>query len=577
MDKMKKIIAFIIISTMIGAIFCSCGSKNNTNSDGAKVIFTDNVDKSNVTPTVEMPKFLGDVTFTPDSEGAKKVVFKGKETVLQVTDASGLTWKLTIPGNALLKEETITMTPLKDVRDADGRELSGVLLEPDGLKFIAPATLTVTGRDEGKGWIYNADHRGRNPQLSLAEPVEGGIKSRIFHFSSLILDNKNPIRDPEKKKEIDRKIKELIPKVKEMLKESVKLPTPPEIELECIDDNKWKEALEYQKDVFDEEVGYISVLWMAYAAYKESGDPLAQEIKPLIDQMIKRVMMKIDAFFEKYSPQPERFFVAVTLFDNYASMVMLDAFEAVMEGHDDAFKKRGQEMMKRMVDWVEHTMKYIIEQIRTEHNYKLLAAAYPVYIIYTEFADIGNKGDLNGNKEIFEELRKALTFKVTFEGKVTDEDEDGTVTWKTEGEAIVQLEDRESESENLAPILNGEGVGMHTDYKATDPVVVQNLLTKDFPVKARVYLNPCKEQAAVLIDRLGASELTYDTDGQDTPGPSFFNWFGLYLKDNYIKKDSMLAVVVDFESGEAEFEQDLEGSIETTEISYTIKLVHSPQ
>ena len=105
------------------------------------------------------------------------------------------------------------------------------------------------------------------------------------------------------------------------------------------------------------------------------------------------------------------------------------------------------------------------------------------------------------------------------------------------------------------------------------------MLTKDFPVDVQVYLAPCgKEQAVVLIDKLGAESLTYkDEDGQEYTAYSPF--FGVWriLKDNYNKKENMFAVVMDFKSGDAVFEETMEGSFETAEVTCTIRLEHSPQ
>ena len=51
--------------------------------------------------TIEKLNLLGDVIFVPDSDGAKKAVFSYEETVLQVEDSLGLTWKLTIPAKKI--------------------------------------------------------------------------------------------------------------------------------------------------------------------------------------------------------------------------------------------------------------------------------------------------------------------------------------------------------------------------------------------------------------------------------------------------------------------------------------------
>jgi hypothetical protein len=198
----------------------------------------------------------------------------------------------------------------------------------------------------------------------------------------------------------------------------------------------------------------------------------------------------------------------------------------------------------------------------TKHNYKLMAAA-----LITN--DMLQAADVN----LLDKLRDAFTFKVSFDGKLVESDEGGTTTWSTKGEALVRLESVERFK------LSGEGVGMHTDYHTNDEVMIPFLLTKDFPFDVQVYLAPCgKEKAAVLIDKLGAESLTCkDEDGQEYTVHSVFNGIWVILKDNYNKKENMFAVTMDFESGNAAFEGTMEGSYETAEVTYTIRLEHSPQ
>jgi hypothetical protein len=160
-DMSKWSVRCIATCASIIILLNGCSLKNILQPSENAAVSGDGMNMSTKDPaekrTIEKLNLLGDVTFVPDSDGAKEAVFKYEDTVLEVKDASGLTWKLTIPANGLLSEETITMTPLKDVKDANGRELSGVLLEPDGLKFIIPATLTITGDKAKMGWVYCAD------------------------------------------------------------------------------------------------------------------------------------------------------------------------------------------------------------------------------------------------------------------------------------------------------------------------------------------------------------------------------------------------------------------------------------
>jgi hypothetical protein len=149
-----------------------------------------------------------------------------------------------------------------------------------------------------------------NPELILTQQVDGGIESKISHFSSAVVDKSSPLSDPEKKAQIDDGVKKAIAQVKDWLKDDPELPEPPAIKLECLTDDNFEEAIEYKNKLFEEETAYLATLSMAYAVYNDMGDPVAEEIKPLLDQLSKRAQAKLLEFYEKYSPDPERYFLA---------------------------------------------------------------------------------------------------------------------------------------------------------------------------------------------------------------------------------------------------------------------------
>ena len=64
---------------------------------------------------------------------------------ITTTGADGSTFTLTIPANALLSDESITVTPLLAVSGLpiSGGFVAGVLFAPEGLRFTQPATLTI--------------------------------------------------------------------------------------------------------------------------------------------------------------------------------------------------------------------------------------------------------------------------------------------------------------------------------------------------------------------------------------------------------------------------------------------------
>jgi hypothetical protein len=88
------------------------------------------------------------VTVTPVLDSAHmgtKLFVAGLAGTLSTTGADGTVFTLAIPANALLGNELITMTPVSSLAGApvSGGLLAAVQLEPDGLQFLAPATLTI--------------------------------------------------------------------------------------------------------------------------------------------------------------------------------------------------------------------------------------------------------------------------------------------------------------------------------------------------------------------------------------------------------------------------------------------------
>lgn len=563
----KRIIRCFSVCIGVILFLSSCASVNKVRSGETESISADGISGNKERLPIEKLNLLGNLTFTPDNGAARETVFKKKETTLQVEDSSGLTWKLTIPSNALVNEETITMTPFKDVKSTNGGDLSGVLLEPDGLEFIVPATLTVTGNGIEGGWIYCTDHSGMDPELALTRQFDGGIECKISHFSSAVVDKSSPLSDPDKKAQIDGGTQKAIAKVKDLLKKDAKLPEPPAVKLECLTDDSFKEANKYRERIFEEETAYLATLSMAYAVYKQANDPMADEVKPLLEQLSKRAESKIAKFFEKYSPDPERFLLAISLMEdavitflgNYVSTLTSEGKET----SDDQFNR----IYELTLDWGKHTMDYIIEQIRTKHNYKLAATACFVNELLRE-VDV----------DMHDKIKNAYTFKVTFDGSIIDDWEGGTDTWRSKGEALVHLGDDIYGGENLNLILSGEGTGQHTDYSTNAKVSIIATHTKDFSFGVKVYPALCgKQQARVEIDKFGPEELTYlDNEGNEFVLTSSYKYMWIYF-DLIAKNLSAFTVVMDFESGEAEFEGTLETTYETSKISYDIRLEHCPQ
>lgn len=86
------------------------------------------------------------ITTTVNSDFRRTTTVTSAGGSLKLTDDNGVSYQLVIPPNALLATEDITMRVVNDVTDwpLAGKYIGGVQLEPAGLRFLAPATLTIT-------------------------------------------------------------------------------------------------------------------------------------------------------------------------------------------------------------------------------------------------------------------------------------------------------------------------------------------------------------------------------------------------------------------------------------------------
>lgn len=106
-----------------------------------------------------------------------------------IRDDSGFEWTLSIPGNSLIREEEISITPLNNIEvdTMPGSQLYGIMLEPDGLDFLKCATISIKKLGESiKGSVLTAKHDGSELVFCPVEAYDGGIKVPIEHFSTLI-------------------------------------------------------------------------------------------------------------------------------------------------------------------------------------------------------------------------------------------------------------------------------------------------------------------------------------------------------------------------------------------------------
>ncbi len=139
--------------------------------------------------------YLGNYHFTPDPSRSASVTFPANTNpaALSVTDAAGNVWTLSLPADALLLPQTITMTPAASVDSSDAAlpALAGVLLDPDGIQFCDGVTLTlsVPAPLGTNACLMNVEVDGSEVRLVAATNQGNSYSTTLFHFSSVVISD----------------------------------------------------------------------------------------------------------------------------------------------------------------------------------------------------------------------------------------------------------------------------------------------------------------------------------------------------------------------------------------------------
>lgn len=110
------------------------------------------------------------------------------------TGADGTTYTLDVPANGLLAATRITLTPVTQVSNLPFGETPsttiGVQFAPEGLRFFAPATLTVRPAAPAaipidRQLFFGWESTGRALSLVAPDPTSAEIRLAILHFSGV--------------------------------------------------------------------------------------------------------------------------------------------------------------------------------------------------------------------------------------------------------------------------------------------------------------------------------------------------------------------------------------------------------
>lgn len=277
------------------------------------------------------PKSLGSAAFTVDESKTSSIDYNGTDTSVGVADGNGLFWTLDIPNDALVQPQTITMTAMSGVSvDTLGTMAGGVILEPDGLTFLEPVKLTVTGNGiNDHSLLFTGNHDGTNLAFTCMEDSAGGVSAEIFHFSTAMLydwDGDEQIKNMETL--ADEHLADAMKRAKEMLKSPVEdPPIPPDISLKCKkgthdpDINQYFNA--FSANFKEPEMSLITELISAerlkqYMGTSENDDALNMAVR-----LLERLRTKAGRLIEKYRSEPDKFYASSAAYLEVERMIRL--------------------------------------------------------------------------------------------------------------------------------------------------------------------------------------------------------------------------------------------------------------
>lgn len=527
-------------------------------------------------------EFLGRATFTLDNTASASVDFlaDGSSATVSVTDSAGLTWQLDIPQNALLYPQTVKMTAMRDVNiDALGAMSGGVLLEPDGLTFLSPATLTVTGDGFGENSIILTGNQDGS-DITFAECVTStnSNTATIYHFSSAYgsqfddMDARNKFDEASAKQ-----ARKATGEGKKILNQELNVPVPPSLSFRY-EKGKTKDPSEDAalQTFFNE---FLKPEWPAANAIASAGLNSFTMRNSNVDyedevydnfevwaELISRLQAKADKLLEDYKYQEDKW-KAISRVAAWATDIndiksIAAAQKFVQEKNVKIILGNRNLLRGKMDKWGTEVWNYWMNELLEKHDYTAVRS----------LEDVNSASALVGVDlgDVEEKIRNAMKFDLEIEINMRTVAE-YYFSYEITGTIPVQL--------TLGgDMLLGDGSGT-CEYASVKCPIAQIISPSSYPCIATITkFDPCFEDVVtVSLDRIGAEEETwhYSLSGMtETNDWSDAEWLATKLFNKFdfeMNLQNLNANAVDqtFDKKATDDSLNLEGSIHLT-------LVHKP-
>lgn len=525
---------------------------------------------------------LGSTTFNiRESESAlvtETFPMEGPEKSIQLRDeGNNMTWKLTVPEGALLNDTEIKMTLLYNISgsEATGELDSGVMLEPDGLDFIKPATLTAEG-DYEYGFAYSARQDGTNLDTACAEIKDGNIALSVSHFSMYALkqmtqEEFDKLRESEISK-AEATLKEAIEEAKKVVKEPIMIPPLPTWSKCLLHD----EESEKTRKAYDElDALYIKLASPEYAVLQKMaksastialcGGKTTQPYENPRNKLSYRLYKKAQKVLKEYGANKENIIPAI----NLSMHLLRDSTWS-----PDITSEMSQAIFKEAGLLALQASRAYLDEIIKNHDYCSFSAAWSL----ARAASLFNYDEYKNSPLNYDSLVAAMKFKFAFDGKIYGYSKENHTNTYTLNAKIPDVKEQLNDGKEVP----SKGSGEVTAFESTNTAHMKAVLPTKFEIDSFLDFHyPCEEEPTIVyIDKPAPLSMTYylDKEAGETMKMPFFKLSWLQLFQPHLSTEKQeYHIEMKMVNGQASHKLDMTNSVDFGKIEYQFNLEHIPE
>lgn len=564
----RQRLAVRMLCFVLAAALSGCAGIEKDMGTGAGITAAVDADNVIIEDREPLPMTsLGNAVYELIDIEASADCIAGQAAVISFTDPDGNEWMLSIPKNALMSDETIHMQYITSVRQDvfDGDRSAGVVLQPDGLCFMAPVYLTVKGTGvTANSCALSATTKGDNLSFSRSVYTDGQLIATIEHFSSYI--TYTPATQPQINQLAQvaaADYKKTVSEVQEFLKTPISVPpVPPDIEYSC--EKGMNRALSmYVARASLPESELIKRILGAGRASGVLGNE--QDALEYAKQLSSRLVKKADKLIRTYKGDHKKLIPVLNLTFNVLRNADILGVDAHLSDYLDTFS-----------DWTQSAVKALIEEIKTDHVYtnlcKVMALLQGKAILEPDFEQSDAMFDTYR-----QEIMDAYSFELSFDGRITDVDSEGVQSeWEVTGTAELSYDIGERSENGL--FLSGEGTCRFTDYTMGGKHDI-TLAPSSETAKVKIYITEKKDDLYVLsvsLSTLVPDTLVYtDKDGSVISLPGIGGIYRYLFPDTY--DGAYYTFSLNLQNGLADVTHNINGAAQSAQGVYDITLKHTPK